>query len=446
MSRLSRTLRLLALGLMVALLAACVAAPVANNGGEAAEAPAVVESDSPEAVISGVEDGAELVMWTWFLSPTFDEYIQGTIARFEEAYPGVTVTWEDQTDLPDKYRNSLAAGNAPDVINLSSGWVPEFAQAEQLVNMSEALPADVQDDYFSGLFNVYNVDGDSYQVPWYQALTLLMYNGDILEAAGLTEEDMPTNYEELRAVCETIKEETGNYCTAPNLLEGGNLLNTLAYNGVQILSDDGSEVIFNSPEGAETLQFWADMLADDLIPRDSVTLEHQRMIERFSAGEFAFILTGPQLIRLIEENNPDLYENLGVTLPYTGSTGAMPPSSMGMAVTANTEFPNAALALAVFMTNAQSQLEFAQEVSVYPANEVSYEDPFFSEPGETVEDVGRNIAFDIISTQENLVPTLPEQAEANEILRNNAQAVLLGQVTAQEALDAAAQEINAMMQ
>jgi putative chitobiose transport system substrate-binding protein len=46
---------------------------------------------NPEAVISGVEDGAEITLWTYWLAPTFDEYINSTVARFEETYPGVKV-------------------------------------------------------------------------------------------------------------------------------------------------------------------------------------------------------------------------------------------------------------------------------------------------------------------------------------------------------------------
>src|SRR5262245_10361256 len=40
-----------------------------------------------EAIIEGVEPGAEITIWTFYLSPTFDQYIKDTITRFNEAYP-----------------------------------------------------------------------------------------------------------------------------------------------------------------------------------------------------------------------------------------------------------------------------------------------------------------------------------------------------------------------
>src|SRR5438046_7487320 len=33
---------------------------------------------NPEAVIEGVESGAEIGLWTFYLSPTFDDYIKST--------------------------------------------------------------------------------------------------------------------------------------------------------------------------------------------------------------------------------------------------------------------------------------------------------------------------------------------------------------------------------
>lgn len=400
---------------------------------------------NPERLFAEVEDGAELTFWTWYLSPTFDEYIQGTIERFQAAYPEVTVTWEDQTELPDKYRNALAAGNAPDVINLSSGWTPEFAEKDQLINMSQNLPQEVQDLYFPGLFHVVDVGGESYQVPWYQALTVLVYNKQILEQAGLTAEDLPTDYDSLKEVCRTIKETTGSYCTAPNLLEGDAFLRTLAYNNTPILSEDGTTVMIDSPEGVATLQFWVDMLNEDLIPREILTLEHRTMIENFSAGQYAFMLTGPQLIRLVRDNNPGLYGFLGVAPPYAGASGKMPPSSMSLAVTEATEYPQAATAFAVFMTNPQSQLEFAKIVPIYPATPDSYDDEFFTQPGNAIEDSARPLAREVIGTQEQLVPTLPNQAEILDVLNTEAQRALVGDVTAEEAMQNAAAQINELI-
>ena len=42
---------------------------------EAAASPTALAPDPAEAVIPNVEQGAEIGFWTFFLSPTFDQYI-----------------------------------------------------------------------------------------------------------------------------------------------------------------------------------------------------------------------------------------------------------------------------------------------------------------------------------------------------------------------------------
>ena len=105
---------------------------------------------NPEAVIPNVEPNAEITVWTFWLSPTFDNWIHDTIARFQVAYPGVTVKWEDhQATFQDDLKAAFAAGNAPDVINLSvgEGWVSDYATQGLLLPL-DTVPQDVKDIYF----------------------------------------------------------------------------------------------------------------------------------------------------------------------------------------------------------------------------------------------------------------------------------------------------------
>ena len=106
-------------------------------------------------MIKNVEPNAEIGFWTYYLSPTFDEYIKDTIARFQKTYPGVKVDWDDhQATFQDDLNNAFAAGNAPDVINLSvgEGWVSDYASKGLLLPLDDKVPADVQDIYFPGLW------------------------------------------------------------------------------------------------------------------------------------------------------------------------------------------------------------------------------------------------------------------------------------------------------
>jgi putative chitobiose transport system substrate-binding protein len=403
---------------------------------------------NPEAVIEGVEPNAEITFWTYWLSPTFDDYINSTLARFNEAYPGVKVKWEDhQATFLEDYRNAINAGNAPDVANLSNGegWVSEFANKGLLMNLDEALPQNLKDLYFPGLWKVSLVDGQNYQFPWYAAVATELINTQVYSnTAGLDWNNFPTKIDELPAICKTIKEKTGTLCDIR--LTVNDLPSQMIYEGnVKFMSADGKTYTFDSPEAAKWLQMYVDMVKDGTVDRKILVTDQDReALDLFTSGKAAFFQTGPQLIRVVRENNPGLYGYIAVKPAPVGASGALAPTAMGISVKKDTKYPKAALALAQFFTNPKSQLEFAKVVSIYPSTPASFDDPFFSAKPVAIEDSAKPIARDIIAKQTDLKPTIPNFKDVNDILLNEIQQALFNGKPAEKALADAAAQANAL--
>jgi putative chitobiose transport system substrate-binding protein len=403
-------------------------------------------------VIDGVEEGAEITFWTMSLSPTFDEYINKIVENFEATYPEVNVTWEDQPwdSLQDKVRNSFAAGEPADVMNISPSWIGEFAEAGLLMDMDAAISAypDVRAQYSDGAWTTRTFDGVSYQVPWYLGLAnFLGYNKTIIEELGYTEADLPTTWPELYAFAEEVRANSDYYAISLNFGSGTelNLLPYLLYNDVPAYLEDGS-VGLNSGTAAENLQLWVDMVENDLIPRESLTDDHRNMIERFSQGETALVMIAPHMLRLVQEANPDVFAQVAVAPGITGTSGRNAMDVQSLVIPADAPYPNAALALATFVTNAQVQAAFSKEVGIFPSNLVSYEDEFFAsvDPANPVS-VIRPLALDYVSGAENRTVTFPNDAEVQQAVIDAQNAALLGEATPQEALDALVVEVEALI-
>lgn len=425
------------------LLAAC-STPGASPS--AAESEAASAAASPGAVFD-IEEGAEITFWTFWLSPTFDEFIDDTIAAFE-AETGVSVTRVDhQATFLEDYRLVAGSANQPDVANLSNneGWVREFAEAGHLLNLTENLPQEVQDLYFPGLFNDSLVDGASYQVPWYQAIPVEIVNTAIFEDAGLTVDDFPASFDGIPALCQTIFDETGKLCDVR--LTVSDYLAQMTYEGgVDVINEDGSAFTFDSQEAVDWLQVYVDMVAAGIVDRAALTTGDDRVaLELFTSGQAPFYQTGPQLIREVKESNPDLYANLAIAPFPIGRSGVIAPTSQGIAVKADTEFPQASMALAAWFTNAANQVAFGHLAPVYPSVPAAYEDPFFSEEPELIEDSARPLALDLISAQRNILPSIPNKADVNEIVRRAVEAAIFNGADAQEALSDAVAEANALL-
>jgi putative chitobiose transport system substrate-binding protein len=429
----------------------------ASAGGSASASPAASASATPlapdpaEAVIQGVEPNAEIGFWTYYLSPTFDNYIKDTIARFQATYPGVKVNWEDhqgtfQTDL----KAAFAAGKAPDVINLSvaEGWVSDYASKNLLLPLDDKVPAAVQQTYFPGLWSEQLVGGKNFQFPWYQGIAVELINKQIFDKAGITPADFPKTVDGLAQICKTLKDKANTVCDIR--LTVNDLIAQMVYEGnVKPLSADGKKFAFDSPEAVKWLTMYRDMVRDGTVDNDIILSALDRTgLLLFSSGQGPFYQTGLGLIRDVKANNKQLYDNLAVVPAPVGASGVIGKGLMGISVKADTKFPNASIALAQFFTNARSMVAFSKIVSIYPSVIKSYDDPFFSSSATAIEDSARATAKDTVSHYADIVPSLPvgvNKADVNDIVLKAVQEVLFNRADPQAALTGAVAAANKLI-
>jgi putative chitobiose transport system substrate-binding protein len=422
--------------------------PATSSGASASVAPpsaTPLAADPAEAVIPNVEQGAEITLWTFFLSPTFDDYIKNTIARFEQTYPGVKVNWADhQATFKDDLNAAFSAGNAPDVINLSvsEGWVSEYATAGKLLALDDKVPDAVKSIYFEGLWKEQLVGGKNFQFPWYQGINVDLINKRLFEAAGLTEADFPKTVDGLPALCKTLAEKAKTVCDIR--LTVSDLLAQMVYEGgVKVISDDGKTFTFDSPDAVAWLNLYVQMVKDNSVDNTILTTKDDRVgLLLFSSGGAPFYATGPNLIREVKTNNETLYNDLAVVPAPIGKSGVVGKGLMSMSVNADTKFPNASIALAQYFTNPRAMVEFSKQVAIYPSSAAAYDDPFFSSTPSAIEDSARPIAKDIVSKYADIVPAIPKKADVNEIVRQAIESALFNKVDPQKALTDAVAKAN----
>ena len=103
------------------------------------------------------------------------------------------------------------------------------------------------------------------------------------------------------------------------------------------------------------------------------------------------------------------------------------------------------MALALFITNPETQAEFSKWAGIFPSNLRSYADPYFTSTAGGQLPMIRPLAFDYVFNADNRSVAFPRDTEVQQIVTEATQAALLGQMSSQAALDQMSQRINALL-
>lgn len=259
-------------------------------------------------------------------------------------------------DLHQVLIHAVAEGRAPDLALLDSVWVPEFAASGFLWPLDELdhdwLHTDFLADAVEPFRSANRWAGRVVAVPAEADVVGLWYRRDVLAEAGLAP---PGTWAELAEVGRALRRmgfdhplvlptgfrgaETTTYC----------LMGLLGANGATLLDDD--EVTLDSPATCECLAMLADLVADGVLARDTVTFEYDRGARLLAQGDAALLVGGSYELRMIEAetglDGPGVWEQFGFAAPPRGPRPGPVTLAGGMvhAIFRQAQNPHLAMAL-----------------------------------------------------------------------------------------------------
>ncbi|MEL7084169.1 MAG: sugar ABC transporter substrate-binding protein [Cyanobacteria bacterium J06597_1] len=392
----------------------------------------------------------QLTFWTMQLKPTFDEYMANVIAQFEQQNPGVAVNWVDVPwgEMESKILTAIAARSGPDVVNLNPQFATKLAEKDALVDLASLVPADVKASYFPNIWKANQLGETTFGLPWYVATDITAYNRDLFAAADLDPDRPPTTYEELATAARQMKAATGKYAFMLTM-DGAQVLESMVQMGMQLVTPDG-QAGFDTAEGRAAFDYWVSLFQEGAIPRETVTESHRRAIELYQAGELGMLLTGPQLLRQVAENAPDIAGVTDVASQISGPDGISSASVMNVAIPQRSPNIDLALGFATMLTNSQNQLEFSKLANTLPSTIASAENPYFSDDNFSGEassplDKARVVSAQQLPSAEVLLPPMEGLEELRDTLYDELQLAMLGDKDVDTAVSAAADRWNRLV-
>jgi putative chitobiose transport system substrate-binding protein len=386
---------------------------------------------------------ATVEFWTMQLQPRFTQYFQGLIQDFESQNPDIQVKWVDVpwAAMENKILTAVSAKTPPDVVNLNPDFASQLAGRNAWLDLDTKVPENVKSAYLPNVWQASTLNGKSFGIPWYLTTRLTIYNTDLLKQAGITKP--PANFTELAQAAQQMKDKTDKYAFFVSFVpqDSGEVLESLVQMGVTLVDAEG-KAAFNTPEGLAAFEYWVNLYKQGLLPKESLTQGHRHAIDLYQSGETAFLASGPEFLKTISNNAPQIAEVSAIAPQITGKTGKKNVAVMNVVIPRTTKFPDAAVKFALFLTNDENQLAFAKAANVLPSTLKSLSDSYFQQvpaDASTVEK-GRIISAQQMQTAEVLTPKMKDFKLLQKAIYENLQAAMLEQKTVQQALQDAAQQ------
>ncbi|MBL8696180.1 MAG: extracellular solute-binding protein [Planctomycetes bacterium] len=380
--------------------------------------------------------GEEIELWTMQLAPDFNEYFSKAIREFERAHPGARVRW---TDVPfdamgQRLVAASVAGQLPDVLNLNADLLTALAKEGRLVDISREAPA-AKSEFLEGAWEAGRVGDGVYALPWYVAVDVLFWREDLFTKSGLGEADVPRTFADLPRVAQALRTKADVFALAPKLGSDSDLLRFFLMEGAPALRD--GEVDFSDARCGQVASFWAERFARRECPRSALTLSHRVGLDLYIRGEVAMLLSGPQFLQIIQENDPRIAAATRVAPPMLGAAGVTNLAVMNVAVSADSPRRERALAFARALTSAPAQLEFCRTEACFPSALAALEDPMFTHPSGEAAARARAIAVTALRSARSLVAGLQRQSDAMRLQQIALQEIVFDGAPVRDALERA---------
>ena len=371
-------------------------------------------------------------------------HVRQLLSLFESENPGIRVkdeTLPASTDEQHQFYVINLEGKSRDfdVLSMDVIWVPEFARAGWLRDISHLLPQGEREDFFPGPMQAVTYQEGIYAIPWYIDAGLLYYRKDLLAQYGFRP---PATWQELIEAAQFITaREPGIYGF---IWQGkqyeGLVCNVLEYfwgAGGDVLNE--GKVVIDSPRNVYALRFMRDLITKYRITPPLVTTAIEEPTRHiFGSGRALFMRNWPYAWNIFEKDGSPVRGKTGIApLPSFSEKGS--PSTLGgwqLGINKYARHPLAAEKLVAFLTSADAQKKMAITVGYKPARESLYRDEGLLRAQPVIADL-----YDIF-LHARPRPVSPYYMMTTQVMQAEFSAAISGMKTPEEALQSSQRQIS----
>ena len=301
-------------------------------------------------------------------------------ADFEKANPTIDVNvqaipWDT---AHDKLLTAVASKKGPDVVQMGTTWIPEFASAKALLDLTpyeKDYPEFKPENFFEGSVNTTKFDDKTVGVPWYVDTRVLYYRTDLLKKVGYNE--APKTWEELQdAATKLAKRGDGKYGISLDVNEQSLGFMFARQNGSKLMDEQGKP-LFNQKEYVDAVKYLNSFFKNGSTPKGDIGID---IIQGFRGdGILPMFISGPWMVKMINDQAPELKGKWATAVLPKKENNISALGGANLSVFQYTKHKKEALKFAAYMSKPETQLKWMKLTNSLPAAKEAWKDSSLQE-------------------------------------------------------------------
>lgn len=388
---------------------------------------------------AGGGDGVTLEFLNFTAGPDHEDKLEAIIAAFEAEHPNITIDARNVAyeEYFTQLQTRIAGGVGPDTFELNYENFVTYAASGSLLDLESAAPGTIDASvYFPRAYDAFNHDGVQYGLPESFSVVVLYYNERLFDEAGLDYPDESWTWEDEQEAAEAINALGDDIWGHYQPVQFFEFYKSLAQNGAEFFSDDGSEAIFNSPEGVEAASWLVDKVGDTMPSEEQRGGQGDDIL--FKNGQIGMWHTGIWMFNLLE----DMEDPWNITVEPGNTTNASHFFANAAVASATTDHPEeAALWLQHLASSEETVTQRLEGNWELPA---VFDESLLAPYLEQTPPANRQAVFDSLDAVV-VPPVIERQQQLQDAVTQALERAVLGQIDVADALDQAVTEVNGLL-
>ncbi|WP_040951925.1 ABC transporter substrate-binding protein [Gorillibacterium massiliense] len=373
-------------------------------------------------------EATKVVFWTFV--DAHQKFYESMAASWNESHPDKQIKLEATTipydDMHTKLLVALQSGvGAPDLVDIEQSKFPNFMKGKpQLVSLNDIVEPELNNIVKSRV-EIYSKDNTYYGIDYHVGATVMYYNKDILDQAGVNPDNIKT-WADFEAAGKTVKEKTGK----PIITFEGNgnwsWWPAISQQGSDQVDNDGN-VTVDTPVNVKTMEFFQNMVKEGVAAvAPGAGHDTEEYFGYMDSGSAASVFMPFWFMTRFTDHMPDLKGKIIIRPMPAWTEGGNRSAGMGGTATSVTNQAKNPELIKEFLAYAklskEGNLQIWKQLGFDPIRTDVWSDPAMKESNKFTDYFGTDIFDTLLSVKDEIAPVhiREKSPEVFDAIRNKA--------------------------